>query len=162
MTYWKLFISAFLLVSCASKPPEVAFSTRLYKGNYDDVWLAALKALNDYPLRVSNKDAGRILTETVNGPYNELLFNSPVPIEQPERFRYGLKLSFARLVSDKSNQRLVRVRVIKELEQFQDFYTGWLSYPSDGVEERMLLYRIEQVLSMERTLEKATKKKEPR
>ena len=157
MKYLKLFISVFLLVSCASQPPEVAFSTRLYKGNYDDVWLAALKALNDYPLRVSNKDAGRILTETVNGPYNDLLFTSPKPIEQPERFRYTLKLSFARLVSDRTNQRLIRVRVIKELEQFQDFYTGWLAYPSDGVEEKMLLYRVEQILQMEKSLEKRSK-----
>lgn len=157
MKILKLFIGVFFVVACASKPPEVAFSTRLYKGNYDDVWLAALKALNDYPLRVSNKDAGRILTETVNGPYNDLLFSSPTPIEQPERFRYTLKLSFARLVSDKTNQRLVRVRIIKELEQFQDFYTGWLAYPSDGVEEKMLLYRIEQILQMEKSLEKQSR-----
>lgn len=148
----KLAVLGLFLSGCASAPSTAPFQTRLYVGNYDDVWLAALKSLNDYPLRVSNKDSGRIVTETVNGPYNELVFTYPGQIEQPERFRYSLKFNFAKLVSEKTNQSLVRVRVIKELEQFQDFYTGWLSYPSDGIEERALLYRIEHVLGMEKAL----------
>lgn len=152
-------VGVFLLLGCASQPTSEPFTTRLYIGTYDDVWLAALKSLNDYPLRVSNKDSGRIATETVNGPYNDLLFAYPSPIEQPERFRYSLKLSFAKLVSEKTNQPLVRVRVIKELEQFQDFYTGWLPYPSDGLEEKILLYRIEQVLGMEKALSKAVQER---
>lgn len=147
------------IFGCASQPASEPFTTRLYVGTYDDVWLAALKTLNDYPLRVSNKDSGRIATETVNGPYNDLLFTYPGPIEQPERFRYSLKFSFAKLVSERTNQPLVRVRVIKELEQFQDFYTGWLPYPSDGLEEKILLYRIEQVLGMEKALTKAVQER---
>ncbi|MFM8268935.1 MAG: hypothetical protein ACKN9V_02010 [Pseudomonadota bacterium] len=169
MPFWKSLNSmvfgqvlglVFLLGGCASQQPsDEAFRTRMYEGTYDDVWLSALKALNDYPLRVSNKDSGRILTETVNGPYNELVLTYPGPLEQPERFRYSLKLSFARLVSDRTNRPLVRVRIIKELEQFQDFYTGWLSYPSDGIEEKILLYRIEQVLSMEKALAKSLERR---
>jgi hypothetical protein len=169
MTFWKslnsllfgvLVITAFLVGGCASQQPaDEAFRTRLYEGTYDDVWLAALKSLNDYPLRVSNKDSGRIITETVNGPYNELVLTYPGPLEQPERFRYSLKLSFARLVSERTNKPLVRVRIIKELERFQDFYTGWLSYPADGIEEKILLYRIEQVLGMEKALTKALEKR---
>lgn len=151
---------ALILGGCASQQTaDEAFRTRIYEGSYDDVWLAALKSLNDYPLRVSNKDSGRIITETVNGPYNELVLTYPGPLEQPERFRYSLKLSFARLVAEQSKKALVRVRIIKELEQFQDFYTGWLSYPSDGLEEKILLYRIEQVLGMEKALTKALEKR---
>lgn len=155
----KFGLGTLLVVGCATSPPVDPFRTRLYEGTYDDVWLAALKSLNDYPLRVSNKDSGRITTETVNGPYNELVLNYPAPIDQPERFRYGLKLNFAKLVSEKTNRNLVRVRIIKELEQFQDFYTGWLSYPSDGIEEKVLLYRIEQVLSMEKALARKIQKR---
>lgn len=161
MKLFQVLICALILLGgCASQTAsDEAFRTRIYEGSYDDVWLAALKTLNDYPLRVSNKDSGRIITETVNGPYNELVLTYPGPLEQPERFRYSLKFSFAKLVSEKKNKPLVRVRVIKDLEQFQDFYTGWLGYPSDGIEERVLLYRIEQVLNMERTLTKSIEKR---
>ncbi len=86
-----------LLSGCASSPSSAPFETRLYEGAYDEVWLAALKALNDYPLKVSNKDTGRIQSETMNGPYNDLFFSYPEPIELPERFRYALKLNFAKL-----------------------------------------------------------------
>ena len=124
-------------------------------GNYDEVWLAALKALYDYPIRVSSKDVGKIHTEIVNGPYNELLFSYPEPIELPERFRYAVKVSFADLSSE-GKTSAVRVRIIKELEKFQDFYAGWVPYPTDGLEEKILLYRIEHILRMEKYLSKSS------
>lgn len=144
-------MSVFMVSSCASKNPPEPFYTRIFEGSYDDVWLATLKALNDYPLKVSNKDAGKIQSEVVNGPYNDLLFTFPEAIELPERFRYSMKFNFAKLVAENKNP-LIRIRVIKDLEQFQDFYTGWIPYQSDGLEERLLLYRIEHILKMEKTL----------
>lgn len=140
-----------LFSACASTPTGEPFYTRLYMGSYDEVWLASLKAVNEYPLKISNKDTGRIQSETVNGPYNDLLFNYPDPLELPERFRYSMDFNFAKLVSD-DGRPLTRIRVRKALEKFHDFYTGWLSYPSDGLEERVLLYRIEHILQMEKRL----------
>ena len=150
------FISCLLcfVVGCASTPVEEPFYTRLYTGSYDDVRLAALKSLNDYPLKLSNKDSGKIQSEIVNGPYNDLLFTYPEPLELPERFRYSLKFNFAKLASD-DNSSLIRIRIIKDLERFHDFYTGWIAYPSDGLEEKVLLYRIEHILRMEKLLMQA-------
>jgi len=147
------FVVGLLAGGCASKPSAAGkpYHTRLFQGNYDSVWLAALKSMNDYPLKISNKDTGRIHSETVNGPYNDLLFAYPEKIELPERFRYSLSLNFAKLVAE-GNEPITRVRVIKKLERFHDFYTGWLPYPSDGLEERLVLYRIEHILRMEKLL----------
>lgn len=139
------------LGGCATTPQTKPFYTRIYDGNYDEAWAATLKALADYPLKLSNKDTGRITTEVVNGPYNDLLFQYPEKIELPERFRYSLDFNFAKLVSD-DRRPLTRIRVIKQLERFQDFYTGWVAYPSDGLEEKILLYRAEHLLRMEKTL----------
>lgn len=145
-----IFFLVFGVGGCAHESTRSEpFSTRLYKGSYDDVWLATLKALNDYPLKLSNKDSGKVYSEIVNGPYNELLFSHPEPIQLPERFRFSLKFNFGRLESE-NNQNLVRLRIVKELEKFQDFYTGWVPYPSDGLEEKLILYRIEHILSMDR------------
>lgn len=152
--FFRGFLPAFLAVflgGCVSKPAGEPFYTRLYVGTYDEVWTAALKALNEYPLKLSNKDSGRIVSETVNGPYNEVVLTYPDPIELPERFRYSLDFNFAKLVGD-DRQPLIRVRVRKGLEKFHDFYTGWLSFQSDGLEERVLLYRIENILRMEKLL----------
>lgn len=137
-----------LISACASKKPEEPFYTRLYSANFEEVWIAALKSLNDYPLKLSNKDSGKIQTEVVNGPYNDLLFNHPDGIELPERFRFSLRFSFAKLISE-DDKPLVRVRVIKDLERFVDFYTGWTPYPSDGIEERVLLYRVDHLVKMD-------------
>jgi|GEM_PF-1307552 len=146
-------LAVFLIGACASKPLGGPFQTRLYVASYDEAWLAALKALNDYPLKLSNKDSGKIQSEVINGPYNELLFTYPETIELPERFRFSIKLNFAKLASEE-RQSLVRIRIIKELEKFHDFYTGWLPFPSDGLEEKIILYRIEHILKMEELLSK--------
>lgn len=145
--------------ACASTPVSEPYYNRLYVGTYDDVWLATLKAMTDYPLKLSNKDSGKIQSEVVNGPYNDLVFAYPDQLELPERYRYSLRLNFAKLVSE-DNRAIVRVRIIKELERFHDFYTGWLSYPSDGLEERVILYRIEHLLQMEKLLSQPSEDKE--
>ena len=94
----KLFRPPFFLVAfiflgaCATGRSPEPYQTRLYTAGYDEVWLAALKALNDYPLKISNKDSGKIESEVVNGPYNDLLFVYPEQIELPERYRYSLRL----------------------------------------------------------------------
>lgn len=83
----------------------------------------------------------------------------PESIDLPEKYRYSLKFTFAKLQTEEENSRpLVRVRLEKTLEQFHDFYTGWLSFPSDGLEERLLLYRIEHILKMENQLTKDLEK----
>lgn len=153
---WVGFWGAVVLgvVSCASTPRSEPFHTRLYAGGYDEVWLATLKALNDYPLKISNKDTGRIQSETINGPYNELLFTPVEGVSLPERFRYTLKLSFAKLVTD-DDRPLTRVRIIKATERFQDFYSGWAPTGSDGLEEQLLLYRIEHILQMDQMMDGA-------
>lgn len=150
---WLLCLLGLLLSGCASQPTSQPYYTRLFKGSYDEVWLATLRALSDYPLRISNKDSGRIYTEVINSPYNDLFFTYPEPIELPDRFRYSLKLSFARL-ADEGEGEITRIRIVKELERYKDFYAGWLPYPSDGLEEKILLYRVEHLLKMDQTLAK--------
>lgn len=142
-----------ILMGCASQPTPKPYYIRIYPGSYDEVWPAALRALADYPLKISNKDTGQIESELVNGPYNDLLFTYPERIELPERFRYSVNFNFAKFTGD-DHRPLTRIRIIKKLERFQDFYTGWIAFPSDGLEERILLYRVEQILRMDKLLAK--------
>ena len=150
------FLTLTIFLGCASQPQKQApYQTRLYEGSYDEVWLAALRALADYPLKISNKDSGKIFTEVINGPYNDLMFAYPDQIDLPERYRFSIKLNFARLVSEE-NKPVTRIRIIKDLEKYRDFYAGWLDYQTDGIEEKIILYRVEHLLQMEKTMSKAS------
>lgn len=154
-----LSLSLLVLSACAGRKSARIYHTRIYDGNYDQVWDATLKTLRDYPLKLSNKDSGRIETEVVNGPYNDLLFAYPDKLEVPERFRYTVGFNFAKYASE-DDRPLTRIRAIKNLERFQDFYVGWTPYPSDGLEERVLLYRVQHILQMEKRLTKAAYQKD--
>ena len=153
-SFFRLFLVVGILIvsGCASQKRSEPFHTRIYPGSYDEVWLATLKALNDYPLKMSNKDTGRIESEIINGPYNDLLFSPVEPIELPERFRYSVKVNFAKLEASDDERALTRVRIVKNLEKFRDFYAGWTAFESDGLEEGLLLYRIQHILQMDQRL----------
>lgn len=142
----------FSMVSCTHTPTSEPFRNRIYASNYDKVWDMAVKALADYPIKVSNKDTGKIQTEVINSPYNELFFTFPERVDLPERFRYSLKLSIANINENSDEEGLTRIRITKELERFHDFYTGWVAYPSDGIEEKLFLYRVQHLIEMDRHL----------
>ncbi len=121
--------------------------THLYSHPFDLVWDQTLAAITDYPLRSTDKDAGRIQTELITGPYNEVFMSLPEPLPLPERYRFTVRISMARLETE-DKQPLTRVRVLKNLEQYFNFYVGWRSTPSDDIEEKALLYRIEHLCAM--------------
>lgn len=148
--FW-LILTVVVTVGCSAQRPKEPYYTRLYEGTYDDLWGASIAAMRDYPLRFSNKDTGKIQTEIVNGPYNDLVFTYPDPIETPDRFRFSVKAQVAKVGSSKKGD-IIRVRLSKDLERHVDFYTGWLPVSPDGIEERIILYRIAQTQEIQRAL----------
>ena len=70
-----LLIPTLWLASCVSTGPIEPYVTRLYTGTYEEVWLAALKALGDYPLKLMSKDSGRIFTVSPNYSISLFIWN---------------------------------------------------------------------------------------
>lgn len=150
----------FLFAACASEPVATRsdklvqkFSfQKIYFYPYDSVWRAAQLALK-YPIAVNNMDNGILETDWVRGV--DGFSPAHVGREPSPGVRYKIQLS---LVKGKSERReSVRVTVVKKIEKQRDFFSEPEPLETDGLEEKVLFYRMERELVIEEALKKAMK-----
>lgn len=122
---------------------------KVFYANYDAVWRAAHAAIK-YPLAQENQDTGIIETEFIKGIDGWI-----APGEKPPSsgLRYKLILTFAK--GRVEGRESVRITVQKKMELLKDFFSVPESVESDGLEEKVLFYRIERELIINEALKKA-------
>lgn len=158
-THWTLSLTLLVTLlsfsGCAtnSGKPEVKFGPRaqVYRASFDVVWLATQKALTQYPLRVNNMDLGLLETDIIKGS------DVWVPPHIKKRSSGGVRYRLiVRLVKGnvRGNPR-VKVTVEKKMTKKRDFFAKSKKMPSDGLEEKALLYRIEREIVIEKALQRA-------
>jgi hypothetical protein len=128
--------------------------TQVFFAKYEDVEAALKLAMLRYPQRVDNTEAGIFETDYVKG---DSRFKAPhVNTEYPSGYRYRILI---RLVRGKTDSRpAVKVVVLKQIEQVQDFFAEPAQLPSDGLEESVILYRIGRELTINKALQRAADK----
>lgn len=147
----------FFFAACASEPvttrsdqvvQKYSFQ-RIFFYPYEAVWRAAQLALK-YPISVNNMDNGILETDWVRG------VDGFVPAHQTRNpspgVRYKIQLS---LVKGRAAAReSVRVTIIKRIEKQRDFFSEPEPLESDGLEEKVLFYRMERELIIEEALKR--------
>ncbi len=150
------FISLIFLSSCASTPEPAPLSySRVFKAKFEEVWRACQQALIKYPMRINNMDTAVLQTEYIKG---RRAFRPPTKQgEYPSSYRYRLQI---RLVRGNLNpqEEAIKVTIAKDAEAKKDFFSDPKKLESDGLEENVILYRIEREIQIERVLQKVQKK----
>lgn len=124
---------------------------RVFQYPYDSVWRASQLALK-YPIAVNNMDNGTLETEWVKAIDG---FQAPTAEKEPSsgiRYKISLTLVKGRLDGKES----VRVTMNKRVEKQRDFFSDPEAIESDGLEEKILFYRIEREVVIDEGLKKAT------
>lgn len=153
-------MTALMLSSCASEPVSSSsardkvlkknINQKIFYFPYDSVWRAAQLAVK-YPIAVNNMDNGILETEFIRADDG---FASPVDDREPSSgIRYKITLVLAR--GKVNNKESVRVTVNKTVEKKRDFFSDPESLVSDGLEEKVIFYRLERELVIEEALKKA-------
>jgi hypothetical protein len=159
-----LFVTSLLALSgCASltpQPEDVSAQAsrqgpkqKVFYAPYDQVWRAAQLAMAKYYMSVNNMDTGVLETDFIKGADG---WKAPDATKDPSSgVRYKITL---RLVKGKSGSRpSVRAAVSKKLEIQRDFFSDSETLNSDGLEEMIILYRIDRELTIENALKRAQK-----
>lgn len=146
---------SFLTGGCATKtekPEEVVKKQtrqKVFLSPYDEVWRAAHTVLK-YPIVNENQDTGIIETDYIKGQDG---FLAPDQAPPSSGLRYKIVMIFAKGKSQ--GQESVRVTIDKKLEKLRDFFSDAEVLSSDGLEEKVLFYRIERELIISKGLRKA-------
>lgn len=151
-----LSIFSFALGGCALfTPPEENNPNlphvRVYDSSFDEVWRAIQKALVSYPIQMNNIDQGVIETDFVKA---DQVWRAPVQITKKAispRYQLSVKVIKGKI----KNRESTRVLLAKKQKLEKDFFSGETALPSDGLEEKVILYRIEREIKLERSMRKA-------
>ena len=120
---------------------------------YESVWRAAQLSVK-YPIAVNNMDSGQLETDWISA--GDGFANPDQKTEPSAGVRYKLILSMAK--GKTKNRDSVRVNLQKKLEKKRDFFSDSESMESDGLEEKVIFYRIERELVIEDAIKKAQAK----
>ncbi len=140
------------LTSCVSSKPaprplDLPYSF-IFEGRFDDVWKATVSVLESYTITVANRDAGLLQTDWEKQRYNPDLYDNPDVPTLMEEVQSRIKLKLSKAVMNDTGGPAVRVQINKEFEIFKNFFSDWERQPTDGYEEQVLLYRINQNLKI--------------
>lgn len=147
------------LSSCAVLEPQSKkniISTRstpqrVYYFNFDQVWRAAHSVIR-YTIANENQETGYLETEYIKGVDGWL---PPDNDKKPSAgLRYKLFVSFAKGKTD--SRESTRVTIEKKTEVLRDFFSEPETLTSDGLEEKIIFYRLERELIITEALKKAT------
>lgn len=159
LLFFPLALSSVALVGCESLPEtsgsrvskaiEKSVFTRVFFASYESVWRAAQLALK-YPISINNMDNGLLETDWVRALEG---FAVPGSNKIPSSgIRYKVTLN---MVKGRANGReSVRVNLRKTMERQRDFFSDPEPMLTDGLEEQVILYRIERELIIQEALRK--------
>lgn len=136
------------LTACSSTPEIVDTEySKVFNAPYDLVWRATQQALLNYPMNINNMDTGYLQTLFITGKHRYLAPHNREEI-LPSGYQYRLNINIERGGSR------TKVLVAKEVRMQRDFFSDPSAKPSDGFEEKMILYRIKREITIEKILKK--------
>jgi hypothetical protein len=148
-----------IISSCQAKPyggtgrkSAQAIQQKVFYVSYDNVWRAAQLALK-YPIAVNNMDLGVLETDFIKADEGFILpGNEKLPMAG---FRYKITLNIAKGRAEGRDS--VRVTINKQIEKKKNFFSDPELLTSDGLEEKVLFYRIDRELIIDEGLKKGAK-----
>ncbi|MNK12077.1 hypothetical protein D3C87_301340 [compost metagenome] len=129
---------------------KTVIKQKIFFAPYDSVWTAAHKVLK-YPIAQENQDTGVIETEYIKGLDGWL----PPGTQTPPSAGIRYKLIFTMAKGRTDGRESTRVTIDKKMEILRDFFSPPEPMETDGLEEKVLFYRMERELIITEALKKA-------
>ena len=143
--------SVFLLSGCATKDPVANIMhpiSKIFQADYQKIWSATMLALEDYPIEAENNEKGYLKTESI--PVETIW---KFPVERNDTLAAAKYTLHIKMIKGKSKSRpAVKVTVLKKILLQKGFIENPKRIPSNGLEERSILYRIHREINIERAI----------
>ena len=140
------FLSLFVLLttlSCTSIEKNNLLHSVVFPHSFSTVWSAALLVLKDYPIETEIKESGEIKTKMIRG--YEIWEPPEGMIEGIDKRTYQLEIVLRRGLGPRKAP-YTHVSIMKNEFEDKDFIQQNIPVPSNGIEENLILYRIQREL----------------
>jgi hypothetical protein len=146
-----------IVLSCSSTSQSLSLSkgaipkelSKVFLASYKYTWKAALKETERFPLKISNQNAGVIVTEditTFDDAYETFADRQSQDVRKELTYRIEIRL---KPLPKTGKYPRTEVRVTKFIKRHDDFGKS-TDLKSNMYDERVILYRIKRLLRIER------------
>ena len=112
--------------------------SKLFYASYDQVWKSVMLAMEPYSLEEEDKEKGYLRTEVIQG---STLWK--LPFEDKQKNTNQSYIIYIHLVKGMTGfQPGVQVRILKKIFTQKGFINDPERVPSNGLEEKIILYRV--------------------
>ena len=136
--------------SCASLEMVQTINpvSKVFYADYQQVWRATMLALENYPIDMENNEKGYLKTESIQ---SETIWKFPFFRDKNfNSFKYRLHIKLVKGHADSLS--MVKVLVLKKIFIRKGFMNNPERVPSDGLEEKTILYRILREINIEQAI----------
>ena len=133
-----------LLISCTSLQDSTSYQV-VFKAPYPLVWQAVLLAMQKYPIQKEDLEGG-ILTTKIVRRYS-IWTPPPKSIDKINKKHYKIKIFL-----EKGQKNFIKVHILKNEFINKDFIHHSIPIASNGLEERVIAYRIQREILKEQKL----------
>lgn len=130
---------------------EFEIPSQIYKADFNQTWKAVIDIMNKYDLALQNLESGVIKTRWMDNT-NEVNFADAFSKNDTVKAaKYKLILNVEK--GYRTGKEVAKVTVYKRQLVEQDFLQGWKEIPSDGIQEKVILYRVDRIINKDKRLQ---------
>ena len=151
MKYIILVLLFFTGCATTTQPAQEVISpvSRLFHADYNTTWRALMLALEKYPIEEEDQEKGYLKTAIIKG---ESIWQLPFHSKTLPRLKYTIHVQLIK--GTRKNKSIVQVSVLKQLTSQKGFIDSPQRIPSNGLEEKTILYRILREMNIDRAITK--------
>ncbi len=128
----------------------------VFNASFDEVWSATTEALDLYPIEISEKERGLIVTEWMIGT-SDYIFTQYGATRIPDKIRYRMRIHVinreGRTIAKIINHEMVEKDLISANLEFYGSIYRWIDVPSSTAKEREILENIRRNLGTDLDLD---------
>ena len=151
MKFFFLFFTVCIVSGCATvklKSEVITPVSKVFHADYQKTWSAIMLALEDYPIEVENNEKGFLKSESI--PEDTIW---KLPFIDESKLKSAKYTLYIKLLKGKIDSRpVVKVRILKKIKVRKGFIDEPTRAPSNGLEEKAILYRIMREINIEKAI----------
>ena len=161
----KLFLFFLLcLASCSSYEQfkyitdEFEIPSQVYNATYAQTWQAVLQFARKFDIAIQNQESGIIKTRDIDNTLELNFTDSFGSKDSVKSAKFKVIINVVK--GYRGNKEITKVTIFKRQMVEQDFLQGYKIIASDGIFEKVALYRIGKILSVDSKIQNIEKVKQ--
>ena len=137
---------------------ELEIPAKVFKADFNQSWQAVIQVMKRFDVAFQNQEAGKIKSRWMDNTLQVNFTDSFGSNDKVKAAEFKLLINVAEGFS--YGRKVTKITIYKRQRVENDFLQGWKEVPTDGIQEKTLLYRIGILIDNDNKLKEIDKARE--